>query len=88
MVYLVTYDLNKPGQNYDKLYEAIKELGAWWHYLRSVWLVDTNWSSNDIRNKLRPYIVDDTDYLLVIHVQRDYSGWLPKDAWEWLNQHL
>jgi hypothetical protein len=26
---LISYDLNKPGQNYDKLYAKIKELGTW-----------------------------------------------------------
>lgn len=26
---LVTYDLNKSGQNYDALIEEIKQLGAW-----------------------------------------------------------
>ena len=25
---LITYDLNKPGQNYDSLYEKIRELGS------------------------------------------------------------
>jgi hypothetical protein len=30
---LISYDLRKPGQNHDKLYEKIKELGAWWHGL-------------------------------------------------------
>jgi hypothetical protein len=29
MVYLIMYDLNRPGQDYSNLYEAIKRLGAW-----------------------------------------------------------
>ena len=36
---LISYDLNKPGQNYDKLYAKIKELRTWWHYLDSTWIV-------------------------------------------------
>lgn len=36
---LITYDLNKPGQNYEELYERIKRLGTWWHYLGSTWIV-------------------------------------------------
>lgn len=32
---LISYDLNKPGQKYERLYEKIKALGTWWHYLDS-----------------------------------------------------
>ncbi len=41
MVFAVTYDLNEPGQDYANLYESIKSVGAWWHYLDSFWLVGT-----------------------------------------------
>ncbi|WP_269823175.1 hypothetical protein [Aggregatibacter actinomycetemcomitans] len=34
---LVTYDLNKSGQNYDALIEKIKTLGAWAKVQQSVW---------------------------------------------------
>lgn len=67
-----------------KLYEAIKACGAWWHYLGSTWLVDTTLDANGIWNTLSPH-VDKNDSVLVIGVTRDYSGWLPQDAWEWMN---
>ena len=35
MVYSITYDLNKNGQNYDDLYKTIKSLGEYCHYLDS-----------------------------------------------------
>jgi hypothetical protein len=53
MVYLISYDLNRPGQGYARLYDGIKELGAWWHYLDSTWLVDTNLTSSQIFERLR-----------------------------------
>ncbi len=88
MVYLVTYDLKKPGQNYSTLYDAIKSLGSWWHYLDSTWLVDTNfYSANSVSEKLTPHI-DKNDNLLVIGVKNDYQGYLPEDAWDWLYQHI
>lgn len=87
MVYLITYDLNRPGQNYDGLYKAIKKLGAWWHYLDSTWLVDTNLSSDQIYARIKPH-VDDNDHFLIIKVTRDYTGWLPKKAWEWIKQRV
>lgn len=84
MIYSINYDLNKPGQDYAKLHEAIKDLGASWHYLDSTWLVDTNLNADQIWNRLSQH-VDKNDFILIIGVTRDYTGWLPKDAWEWLN---
>lgn len=83
MVYLITYDLNKTGQNYSGLYETIKELGSWWHYLDSNWLVETDLDATQISNFLKPQI-DQNDSLLIIRVAEDYDGWLTQDAWNWI----
>ncbi|MDU2064375.1 MAG: hypothetical protein E6713_05985 [Sporomusaceae bacterium] len=91
MVYLITYDLNTPGQKYEKLYEEIKTLGAWWHYLESVWIVDTSLNANQITEKLKRHMaIDANDRLLVIAVKQDYEGWLSKseEAFGWLKEHL
>ena len=86
MVYLITYDLNRPGQNYDGLYQAIKALGSvWWHYLDSTWLVNTKLNANQITQKLTKHI-DGNDHLLVIKTTKEYDGWLNKNAWEWIKQ--
>ncbi|MEQ9690567.1 MAG: hypothetical protein RLO48_12620 [Bauldia litoralis] len=84
MIYAINYDLKRPGQDYDALHEAIKNCGDWWHFLGSTWLVDTALSSQGICNKLEPY-VDTNDVFLVIGVTRDYQGWLPREAWDWIN---
>ena len=78
---LITYDLNKPGQNYSGLYDEIKGLGSsWWHYLDSTWLVRTSLSANDAADRVKKRI-DDSDNLLVLNVTSDsYAGWLPKEA--------
>lgn len=87
MIYAINYDLKKPGQNYEKLYDAIKTCGDWWHYLGSTWLVDTSLGADAIYNRLAPCL-DKNDFILVVGVTRDYSGWLPKDAWEWINSRI
>jgi hypothetical protein len=87
MIYAINYDLKRPGQNYEKLYEAIKSCGAWWHYLGSTWLVDTSLDAKAIWERLAAH-VDKNDLVLVIGVTRHYNGWLPKDAWEWLNSRI
>lgn len=83
MIYSITYDLKKPGQDYDGLYESIKSLGAWWHYLESTWLVDTQLNADSIYKRLDANI-DKNDRLLIVNFGTDYQGWLDKDAWDWI----
>ena len=88
MVLLVTYDLNKPGQDYPDLYDAIKNCSSsWWHFLDSTWLIDTNLSTSQVSDQLRKEI-DKNDSLLVIRVHGDYTGWLPEKAWQWLRERV
>ncbi|WBP93195.1 hypothetical protein O6072_18460 [Mycolicibacterium neoaurum] len=85
---LITYDLNKPGQDYDRLYEKIKGLGDWWHYLDSTWIVITYISIADVRDQLLQ-VMDSSDNLLILNISGDaYDGWLSKDAWDWLKSHV
>ena len=85
MIYAINYDLHRPGQNYDELFKTIKSLGAWWHYLGSTWLVDTSLTASQIWNRLQPH-TDKNDTFFIAGVTRDYSGWMPPDAWAWLNE--
>ncbi len=87
MIYAINYDLRKPGRNYDGLYEAIKGCGDWWHYLGSTWLVDTQLDASGIFSRIKPQI-DANDNVLIIGVTRDHSGWLPQDAWDWINSRV
>lgn len=87
-VYLITYDLNEPGQKYSELYEQIKSCGAWWHYLDSTWLVDTTLNAIQIRDRMRT-AMDNSDSCFVIKLTNEnYEGWLQKDAWNWIHKHL
>ncbi|WP_346892506.1 hypothetical protein [uncultured Roseibium sp.] len=87
MIYAINYDLKRPGQNYEALYEAIKSCGVWWHYLDSTWLVDTSLNAEGIWKKVEPH-VDTNDLFLIIGVTQDYYGWLPKKAWDWIDSRM
>ena len=86
-VYHISYDLNKSGQNYDGLYDAIKSMGAWYHFMDSSWFVDTNKSVSAIRATLMESM-DKNDYLFVCKVTSENDGWLPEDVWEWLRARV
>jgi hypothetical protein len=83
MQYLVTYDLNKPLQNYTRLYSAIKALGSWIHALQNVWFVDTTYNAGQIRDSLKN-VVDGNDKIFVTKT----SGWASynmSNQGDWLN---
>lgn len=86
-VYVVSYDLNTPGQNYDNLYKELKNSSSWWHFLDSTWLIKTTETSSQLNNRIRKNL-DDNDLLMIIRVTKDYSGWLPKDAWKWMDENI
>jgi len=85
---MVGYDLNRPGQNYPELFAAIKSIGDWWHYLDSTWIVVSNQTAAQIRDKLSPHI-DANDELLVATLT-GASSWQGFDnaASEWLRNNL
>lgn len=84
--YLITYDLHKPGQDYPKLYDAIKNCGSYWsHILDSIWIVKSTSSADTIRDLIHA-TVDENDSILIIEVTTNYSGWLTKDCWEVLRK--
>ncbi|MCK5022056.1 MAG: hypothetical protein KAR54_02310 [Candidatus Pacebacteria bacterium] len=88
MLYLITYDLNRPQQNYTELYNALKSRGAWWHYLDSTWLVKSSEDITTFTNRIKIEI-DNNDSLLVIEITNDnYKGWLPQKAWDWLRNNI
>jgi hypothetical protein len=63
-VFIISYDLRKPGRNYESLYKAIKSV-PYAHPLESVWLVQHGGPATVIRETLKAHI-DKTDGLMVI----------------------
>ena len=86
MVYLITYDLNKPGQDYPALYDSIKKMGAWWHHLDSTWLVDTTLTAAEIRDQIREAI-DPGDHILVVRFGSEWASFLPQRGNDWIREH-
>jgi hypothetical protein len=88
--YIIGYDLNRPrGQDdYPKLFDAIKQLGSWWHHLDSTWIVATTYSAVQIRDHLSPFI-DSGDELLVARLSGEaaWNGFDEKGS-QWLKTTL
>jgi hypothetical protein len=87
-VQLITYDLHRPGQDYARLYDAIKSLGAWWHCLESIWLVQTSMTSGQVRDALRPHL-DANDALLVAGLNGNWATLgVESDCIDWLHANV
>ena len=85
-VLLVTYEHKTPGKDFGPFYEAIKKnSNGWWHYLDQVWIVNTPKSADEFSKLLYAHITK-ADSLLVVRLRREYQGWLPEEAWKWLNE--
>lgn len=89
MVYLITYDLNKAGKDYESLYSALKE----YQFERdadldSVWFVSTSWTAGQIFEDLKHHI-DSNDRLFITQIQKDgYFGWMRENIWPWINDRV
>ena len=86
---LIGYDLNRSGQDYDELIDALKSYPRWWHYLDSTWLIKTELSATAVRNTLGK-LIDANDELLVVNVSNDpwaSKGFNAKGT-DWLRNNL
>lgn len=87
--FLISYDLLRPGQNYAKLYEAIKDLAAgWWHQIDSTWIIRHHENTISIRDSLMPFI-DQNDKLIVLRLSGE-AAWKGFDSTgsQWLKNYL
>ena len=85
--YLVSYDLNGPVPSYERFFNELKQSVNWWHYLNSTWIVVRYESLVELAPKLRGLIFNN-DRLLIVPAKGPADGWLPKDAWDWINTNV
>jgi hypothetical protein len=86
---LIGYDLNKTGQDYKSLIDAIKNLGSWWHCLDSTWIVSCNYTAQTVRDHLWQYM-DSNDELFVVDITGQAAAWIgfTGNCNDWLKNNL
>jgi hypothetical protein len=68
------------------IHTLVKSADSWWHFLDSVWLVQSERDVKWWRTKLKSEISED-DKLLILEVQAlSFDGHLPQHAWDWLGK--
>lgn len=87
MIYIVTYQLI-PNRKAKDISEELQKSPNWWHYLDYTWLIQTNEGANQLYSRITPHLKD-TDRVLIAQFMPNaqHQGWLPQDAWDWINQN-
>ena len=87
-VYIITYDLNAPGQDYKALYSAIKEYSTHWNFVDSNWIVETSDSALQVHDKLKPHFgANDQLFVAKLGGEAAWSGF-KADGTTWLQARL
>lgn len=88
-IFVINYD--RPGLFRDdtQFIEAIRNIGPRWvRPMERTWLVGAGGTitADAIQQRLLPYLDQPVDRLLVCQLTANYQGWLPQQAWDWVNQ--
>lgn len=86
--YVISYDLDQPGQDYEDLFELIKSYGTWCHAMESTWFIVTDEDAQTIRDYLLT-TMDSNDKLFVGKLSGEgaWSGLGTKKN-QWLKKNL
>lgn len=85
-VLIVTYDLNTPGQKYKCIMEYFSNVD-WIRLSESCYAIETDLHPEVVFKELGACL-DENDSLLVVTATKPFDGYGPKDAINWLDQHL
>lgn len=77
----ISYDLNSPGQDYQKVINTIKTFGNWANIQKSLWYVNSSYTAEQALDILYKQ-VDRNDSVIVIDCSNNDSFWcnLPTDV--------
>lgn len=81
-IYIVTYDLNAPGQDYTPLIDEIKKY-THCKCLKSAFFIDTKEDAATIRDKLMK-LIDKNDSLYVMELKKHWAANRTMTCTDWL----
>lgn len=70
----VSYDLNDPGQGYEKVWESIKSLGNWARVHKSFWYVKSEYTASQACDIVWK-VMDANDTLIVVDASNNNAAW-------------
>jgi hypothetical protein len=85
--YIISYDLDSPGQKYEAIANAIKSCGNWAKINLSVWAVVTNMTAVQVRDHLWR-VMDANDRLFVVKSGHEAAWMRALCNDDWLKENL
>lgn len=89
-IYLIIYRSNNEYEklmfhnHINRLYPT--QISDWWHYMDNFYLIATNLGVNSLYSSVFPGIPG--KHILIMKVDpNDSQGWLPKNAWDWIQKY-
>ena len=70
----ISYDLYQPGQNYEAVIEAIKQLGSWAKVHQSFWYVNSEYSASQAAEHVWS-VMDANDKVYVVDATNNQAAW-------------
>jgi hypothetical protein len=84
--YYKTGTLNYAGFHNDFI--KPQEIHRWWHYMESLYIIGTDWSSQELSEHFtktaQAHGIPALHIVLEVNL-RSRFGWLHKDAWDWID---
>ena len=90
-VYIITYNPTEPFNkaifhNYIQSLYSLGYISDWWHYLDETYLVVSSLNVTELYNHVFPGVPQ--RYLLIVEINpNNAQGWLPLNAWTWLQKY-
>lgn len=86
--YILSYDLDAPGQRYDDVKKTIDSFGGSYIKIQeSVWLLRTSLAPQDMTDKLK-VVLDNNDSLFVCELVENYQGNATDDQWKFIRKNI
>lgn len=86
--YIISYDLDEPGQEYEQVKKIIESFGgAYIKIQESVWLVRTSLSPEDMCTQLQQ-AMDKNDSLFICELINNYQGLASKETWTFIRENI
>ena len=86
MIYLFTYELHPSfPRNIEPLHAELENSLAWCHYMDRTWLIATDEDVGQLNRRISRHLRQ-SDMWLVVQITLEYDGWLPEEAWDWIQK--
>jgi len=88
MLYVVSYELaTQLFRNTSAFTDEIQRSRSWMHYIDNTWIISTDETIEQLYSRLREHLIDQ-DLLLIMNTDGISAGWLPEEAWNWIQERI